>query len=879
MSKEKIMLAIIFRFLSPIKELWTLTPSFFFCAFGSCIFFSYQSVHADEIPLAKALGIIQSLEVVHKNAQWQIEQTRGGFGSWEDYLQSFKPDPNYFVVGTVKIGFTGGRFYFEAKSLSPWVNGTHPFYTNYQKVAFDGEVFKNYEVGRPGVEPPKPGATGTGVRSKGRQERTYEVVGTSLGVGCFPPFTFPRLERLSVFLQRLNKEQKPVRVTEDQAGLWQIAVHDDNGFDLVLDYEPSKGGAISRYAWYTSGSKEPFRVINIELKKYADDFWGPYKVYDVLRYNKMLTKVVYENVKIDQQLERKDFDFDFPPNTMLTDHIERKIYRVGAGPINDQEAIKNYMKANDLYPDKHPSSIWRRTVGIFFIVGLPIILGLILVCKKMWKRTTACLFIGMGFLFIGAGGGQVFGSPLEVGADQNERLPLSQCGFNVTVFALEYFRVPDYSVKAIELSLQPSDKGISMEAIKNTLQAYGLKVEARMGVTVKDLSRSLKSDVLAILPVPVRPLSIGGQHYLVALRHSVKGPLLVDVPLQIYPLEEALSDKDLESTKGLVLYVQNGEKRQAGELAKAIEFSPTTIDLGNFPVYGPKASKPVKKSFEIRNTGRRPVIVTNVASSCGCIADIDWQGGLLVPGEGRRVSFFVIPGAFGSGPQTRFIQFALSDGSKKEFNILGIGKDPESVRSLVVDPRHLFIDCSVSLARKQSIKRALVIKSKNGKLPKIVLRSSVPWMTPKISKWADTNATAEVLIVPPGNLLEIKQMEGQLTVFAEDENHGIPVDFHLFIEDFFVSKPTFVQFKGKTDEMKRVELIPKEGRAKNLRCLRTAVEPEGLKVNFQNLKNGHVQLSIERPAGLSPRYYHVKCFLESEQGEKGQANLLVVNSH
>jgi hypothetical protein len=52
-----------------------------------------------------------------------------------------------------------------------------------------------------------------------------------------------------------------------------------------------------------------------------------------------------------------------------------------------------------------------------------------------------------------------------------------QCGVDVTLFALKYFKV-EYSLPRVSLGLPLSENGISIADIQQMFQVYGLKTDA-----------------------------------------------------------------------------------------------------------------------------------------------------------------------------------------------------------------------------------------------------------------------------------------------------------------------------------------------------------------------------------------------------------------
>ncbi len=67
------------------------------------------------------------------------------------------------------------------------------------------------------------------------------------------------------------------------------------------------------------------------------------------------------------------------------------------------------------------------------------------------------------------------------------------------------------------------------------------------------------------------------------------------------------------------------------EVKSALKFAKTSIDLGET-----EYRKPVKAIFEFVNTGKKPVLITNVRTSCSCTSGF-YPKEPIKPGEKSRI--------------------------------------------------------------------------------------------------------------------------------------------------------------------------------------------------------------------------------------------------
>ena len=69
----------------------------------------------------------------------------------------------------------------------------------------------------------------------------------------------------------------------------------------------------------------------------------------------------------------------------------------------------------------------------------------------------------------------------------------------------------------------------------------------------------------------------------------------------------------------------------ATNAAEPLQFKETEFDFGSVP-----QGKPVYHSFEIKNTGSKPVVLNNVQASCGCTTP-EWRKDPIAPGATAKI--------------------------------------------------------------------------------------------------------------------------------------------------------------------------------------------------------------------------------------------------
>ena len=106
--------------------------------------------------------------------------------------------------------------------------------------------------------------------------------------------------------------------------------------------------------------------------------------------------------------------------------------------------------------------------------------------------------------------------------------------------------------------------------------------------------------------------------------------------------QDLSSNKDNEGSK-VVLNVEGEGK---------IEWSTTTYEFGEIDYMNPKTAV-----FEFKNTGTKPLVVTNVKAFCGC-TKVDYPKTPVLPGKKAKVSAEYNAASMGNFSKSVRVQFS-----------------------------------------------------------------------------------------------------------------------------------------------------------------------------------------------------------------------------
>jgi len=317
---------------------------------------------------------------------------------------------------------------------------------------------------------------------------------------------------------------------------------------------------------------------------------------------------------------------------------------------------------------------------------------------------------------------------------------------------------------------------------------------------------------------------------------------------------------------GMVLFVCQGNEENE-KSAAAIAFEPAGMDLGTFNIGAADASVPEKKSCTVRNTGKRPVVIERVFTSCPCVNSLSWTGGLLAPGGAQKIDFSILRASWGiSGRVAQQIVFQCADGSQPVFEIVGICQRPRPTDKLTISPTTIRVKSSAG-KQKMASERDVAISFDEGQVPKLHITSKVPWITAEIKEHDRTSALVRLRITPDRKELQSQsEIEGTVIFASRANGPAIPVRVTVFREPFFrFSPPLAVLRPGGRGE---ISLVPLEGRAKFVRLTKVWSETPGLTVDLVNHPDGKATINISCGKSVAPGFHLGSCLIQSDAGDE-----------
>lgn len=827
------------------------------------------------VPIETALQVIESHENNCRSAKWSVEATSGRLSNPSD-LDSFILDsgPNR---GTTVFDPGTGRYRYECASVAKWVDGIAPHIGKRSGFSFDGTSERSYDRSLPGDKLPSPldrTAPGEGSITAEHPGAFVKKWGWNSGIDFMPP-NFLGL-KLSELLRRGIRAGKPPVVTQNEAGPWQIKTNapERPQDELILEYDPTKGLVTGGTQLGLKNSQWiPWQRFVLSVEEVKPGLWAPRQVDVVNLFDKQSARLRFSDIHLNEPVADDAFRLPFPPGTAVTDELEGKYYVVGAGPVDDQKAVRDFIERYGLTSDTKPG--WKKWMVLAGLCVAAVMLAGFVVRRWRLKSVahSALLASTLGVIATPYAQAGFPAAPAAIpGGTATPGPPISQCGFNVTVFALEYFKVP-YQVGPVWRALKPDHAGISMGDVRAVLEAHGLQVAARRKVSMQGLSRWLKPGRLAIFPVRN---TAGTDHYVLAM-DSKHGQVLVDPPLGLCPLKADSHGGPLAAFDGLCLLVEAAPKGE-GTQAQRLTISPATLDFGKFILNGPQNSVPALREMTLQNRGATALLITEVGVPCGCI-HTGIEPCLLSPGESRTFPIRVIPGAWGSGHRVMPIELVFADSSRASIPLVAEGVTVQQVQKLTAQPEIVRVDLGALPSTTQVIERTVSLTHEPSAGASLTVTSKAEWVGAELRS-VDASHTSLRLRIDPRVSLQGRSRIGDVSVASRREEPPLRVQVLLFrAPSVRVLPPSLVISRRGTppaagSPAARI-LASETAPNARLTAVRAWSEPPGLKVTVRPRGEHEIGLEIASDPKCRPGYYVVKCALRGNADAEEIASLVV----
>lgn len=777
-----------------------------------CLYLIPTSGRSDQkVPIDQALNVIRIHESNFitrvKNAQWSIKYIDGIIPNLENPSEIIdkKRDPKLFHNNIAYFIPENDFYRVDSKFVTRWIKGADDYLAGTINLSYDGKSERRFDRAQAGTQLPTPNSPvfGLGIIRHGNRVRFLDKEGSASGISYFPPNHFNR--RFSEFLEERLAEKSPVNISSQADGTWLISTAPfqpalRGNDDFQIRYDPRRGlvlGAdwIGKTSLRTKWAGKVWKKHFVDWRDLGQGIWVPASFTQSNLIDAMGSRWEYTNLKINQPIDEAVFRITFPVGTRLTDEIEKKEYTVSKGVIDEQEAIRSFMRGEKIREEfnKKKEKPWWQNTWLFGSLGG---ICFLVILVFFWRRIRLGSAGVATLLILVAGQSQTLAiEPDEQGSWRiqhpgGDSFTISQCGLNVTLTALEYFQV-DYQLKWVSLGLPPTEEGIRFLDIKTMLEAYGLDVVARDKVTLSEMKRVLRPGTLAIFPIKVDGTK--NNHYLIAMMHQKQGAVLLDPPHKVTLLANGITEEQFSSLGGLVLFVRLPKETPPSQ-SSLISITPAFQDLGTFHAGTVESSNPVKRTLVLENKSETPILIHNIRTACGCL-QVLWKGGIILPKEKQPVPFFINPGGWGFGKRERTITFVFSDKSEGEAKVSATIAQPENIHKLSVHPDTIPLEIPYKLSINTYKITSNIILGSN-RLKDVNIETTVPWISYQVKEVTSQEALLTVSVNTSKILNSIFPVTGEIKLTTQKPD--FPVRLKIFL-----SRPVLCQIEPPLIQCKR----------------------------------------------------------------------------
>ncbi len=873
--------------------------------------YAQPSVATKAMTVERAIKLFAGLEREYKALEWTLQLERFQLRDANDSSSTIPNAESPFYVADVRFDPQTSRYVIKSQKVTHWfkTEGASPvFLAMFESRGFDGKVHRKWSQEKEvksleaaslefAKMAPKLGLVTDHQADSGDSVNEH---GLTYGFALMPPFAFdyeaPPLP-VSMLLERRRKEGTKVEVSEEDTGIVNVTYHVRYPWLTATDppgtfegrFDVNKGGACLGWTIFLGDDAKKMEFRRCEFKNFeaAPGLWAPEQIALVEPMEKppRVTKYTMTNVRVNPTLDAKAYVLEFPVGTHVDDHLAGKSYNVTGGAIDEQAAVKDFIARHGLQARPRTGGMWTK----FGIAGLAVIvMAGAWALRRRWRSAAVFTFAMFASESIAdePKAGLLIPVAETVESDTGidyivshhpaEQIRIAECGFTVSLFALEHFGI-SYDLKFVRAALRPTDRGIRLADINDLLKAYGLRCEAREKVEPAALERAIKNGYLAIFPIRTGK---NADHYLAALLGPDNQPKGVDVLSGVFPLRDMAPDMKPPVFEGVVLLVRAPDAlpaRTRTPLSGSLRANPTVVELGVFPLTGAEALVQRRAEFVLENTSANPVLVKTVSVSCGC-TDLDWKGGLIRANSKQTVSVLARPLAWGPGKQSKRLAFQFLDDSELQVDITGEGQTAAQIQQVTVAPQSLRYEIGAdAIAGRVSLTQELTVTGTADSLGTLRIQSSAPWLTvePAVSTDHTRSWRAAVSLPEVLRLLEAgadAALAAELNISTKARPAPLVVSVSVQQKEFFTA--TARRLEMGWGDSSEVEFYPLSEEAKAVTIGNVQSDPPGLLFETRALDDG-VKLLIRGQASTAPGLYVVRCELQADLKRRVSTDLVI----
>jgi hypothetical protein len=259
--------------------------------------------------------------------------------------------------------------------------------------------------------------------------------------------------------------------------------------------------------------------------------------------------------------------------------------------------------------------------------------------------------------------------------------------------------------------------------------------------------------------------------------------------------------------------------------------------------------------------------------------EINWEGGLLLPGQKQRVTFRTMPHSWGVGIQKKMIVLKYPDHSHTMLVVSGEGLAAEETPELRLATDEVAINLNGELASDVRLERYVTVKHKPDMVDHLNVRANVGWLSTSIRSTDDTTAQIRVQITGCESLvkelLDDNMAEARIEVSSRKSKFTASARVILRREPLVYAFPDLIRVARSENASKEVTLRPSSDRYGAIVGVSILDEwkPLGVTVEPSNGEGYKVRINLrEKPLY---QYCVIKCLVALERQDPSVVPIVV----
>lgn len=273
------------------------------------------------------------------------------------------------------------------------------------------------------------------------------------------------------------------------------------------------------------------------------------------------------------------------------------------------------------------------------------------------------------------------------------------------------------------------------------------------------------------------------------------------------------------------------------------------------------------------------MMVTGIRNACGC-TELDWEGGLLRPGETRMLSMGVYYEAWGRGLKEKPVLLQFGDGSALRLAVRGEGVTPEEEHRIELSQNSFCVDMTGRHREKKAIEvRVAGVKTYGPSLEDVQVAGGAEWLSARIEPidaqsgelWATIDAQRAFPLLDEAS----NRMTAEIKLSTHRELQPAVAKVELVRRDWYRVDPVVLRLTGSDTAAHKVHVSPNDIKM-TIAAIKVGSCPHGLQVEpFTKDGEGWLTIRVQDAKAVPAGYQEIDFTVESSGQTPERGRVLV----